>query len=285
MNLLVTAFDGIAFGALLFVLAVGLTMIFGLLDVLNLAHGALYMAGGYLALLIIGEAPVSLAVFIGVALLAVVAGLVLGGGLSAAIRPLRGRGHLDQALLTMGLAILLSEFLLQSVDRGFHSLAAPIGLDGSIAGSYPAYRVAVIVAGLAIAGATFWVFEKTRAGALVRAAVDDPEMLAATGVNVRRVRLGVVLAGCALAVFAGVLGGPLLNLRAGLDTEVLVLALIVIVVGGLASIRGAALGALLIGQVQTLGVALVPELAAYLLFAVMAAVLLWRPAGLFGRTA
>ncbi|NUT43883.1 MAG: branched-chain amino acid ABC transporter permease, partial [Thermoactinospora sp.] len=147
----------------------------------------------------------------------------------------------------------------------------------------PAYRVAVIVAGLAIAGATFWIFERTRAGALVRAAVDDPEMLAATGVNVRRIRLSVVLAGCALATLAGVLGGPLLNLRAGLDTEVLVLALIVIVVGGLASIRGAALGALLIGQVQTLGVALVPELAAYLLFAVMAAVLLWRPAGLFGR--
>ncbi|GAA4049960.1 branched-chain amino acid ABC transporter permease [Nonomuraea soli] len=283
MSLLVTAFDGIAFGCLLFVLAVGLTMIFGLLDVLNLAHGALYMAGGYLAFLVIGEVPTSLAVFIGVALLAVVAGLVLGGGLSVAIRPLTRRGHLDQALLTMGLAILLSEFLLQVADRGFHSLAAPRGLDGSIAGSYPAYRVAVIVAGLAIAGATFWIFERTRAGALVRAAVDDPEMLAASGVNVRRIRLSVVLAGCALATLAGVLGGPLLNLRAGLDTEVLVLALIVIVVGGLASIRGAALGALLIGQVQTLGVALVPELAAYLLFAVMAAVLLWRPAGLFGR--
>lgn len=285
MSLLVTAFDGIAFGCLLFVLAVGLTMIFGLLDVLNLAHGALYMAGGYVAYMIIGDAPASLAGFAMVAVVAVIAGLVLGGGLSVALRPLRTRGHLDQALLTLGLAILLSEFLLQVADRGFHTLAAPSGLDGSVAGSYPLYRLVVIVAGLVIAGVTFWVFEKTRAGALVRAAVDDPQMLAAIGVNVRRVRLWVVLAGCALATFAGVLGGPVLNLRAGLDTEVLVLALIVVVIGGLASIRGAALGALLIGEVQTLGVALVPEVAAYLLFAVMAGVLLWRPAGLFGRAA
>ncbi|WP_327088848.1 branched-chain amino acid ABC transporter permease [Nonomuraea sp. NBC_01738] len=285
MNLLVTAFDGLAYGCLLFILAVGLNMIFGLLDVLNLAHGAVYMAGGYLAYLVLGVGAMSLGAFAQAVLLAVGAGIVLGGLLSAAIAPLRTRGHLDQALLTLGLGIVLSEFMLRVVDRGFHTLAVPTGLDGQIAQSYPVYRVAVIAAGLVIAGSTFWVFERTRAGALVRAAVDDPQMLAAVGVNVRRVRLWVMVAGCALAGFAGVLGGPLLNLRAGLDTEVLVLALIVIVVGGLGSIRGAALGALLIGEVQTLGVALVPELAAYLLFAVMAGVLLWKPAGLFGRTA
>ncbi|MBB5082784.1 branched-chain amino acid ABC transporter permease [Nonomuraea endophytica] len=283
MSLLVNAFDGLAFGALLFVLAVGLTLIYGMLDVLNLAHGALYMAGGYIAYLLLGGASVSLGLWAGAALLVAALGVALGGVLSAAILPLRGRGHLDQALLTLGLAILLSEFLLGVVDRGFHTLPPPDGLDGSVLGSYPLYRVAVIAAGLVIGGIVYWIFERTRAGALVRAAVDDPGMLAAIGVNVARVRLSVMLAGCGLATFAGVLGLPLLNLRAGLDSEVLVLALIVIVIGGLASIRGAVVGALLVGQVQTVGVALAPELAAYLLFAVMAAVLLWNPSGMFGR--
>ncbi|MFD9942006.1 branched-chain amino acid ABC transporter permease [Nonomuraea sp. NPDC059023] len=283
MSLLVNAFDGLAFGALLFVLAVGLTLIYGMLDVLNLAHGALYMAGGYVAFLLLGGASVGLGMWAGAALLVAALGVGLGGVLSAAILPLRGRGHLDQALLTLGLAILLSEFLLGVVDRGFHTLPPPDGLDGSVLGSYPAYRVAVIAAGLVIGGIVYWIFERTRAGALVRAAVDDPGMLAAIGVDVARVRLSVMLAGCGLATFAGVLGLPLLNLRAGLDSEVLVLALIVIVIGGLASVRGAVVGALLVGQVQTVGVALVPELAAYLLFAVMAAVLLWNPSGMFGR--
>ncbi|MFI6298451.1 branched-chain amino acid ABC transporter permease [Nonomuraea sp. NPDC050790] len=283
MSLLVNAFDGLAFGALLFVLAVGLTLIYGMLDVLNLAHGALYMAGGYVAYLLLGGASVSLGMWAGAALLVAVLGVALGGALSAAMLPLRGRGHLDQALLTLGLAILLSEFLLGVVDRGFHTLPPPAGLDGSVLGDYPVYRVAVIAAGLVIGGVVYWVFERTKAGALVRAAVDDPGMLAAIGVDVGRVRLSVMLAGCGLATFAGVLGLPLLNLRAGLDSEVLVLALIVIVIGGLASVRGAVAGALLVGQVQTVGVALVPELAAYLLFAAMAAVLLWSPSGLFGR--
>jgi branched-subunit amino acid ABC-type transport system permease component len=281
---LVNVVDGLAVGGLLFLLAVGLTMIFGLVDMLNLAHGAVYMAGGYLAYAVLGSGATSVAAFAGVAVLVLLVGSVVGTGLTHALRPLRS--HLDQALLTLGLGLLISEGMLLLTDRGFHSLAEPgwlatsVGLAGQ---PYPVYRIAVIGISIAVAGATYYVFERTNAGTLARATVDDPEMVAAMGVDVRRVRLAVVVAGSSIAALAGVLGAPLLNLRPGMDVEVLVLALVVVVVGGLGSIKGALVGALIIGQVQTLGVSLVPEVAAYALFGVMALVLLARPSGLFGR--
>jgi branched-chain amino acid transport system permease protein len=284
--LLVNVVDGLAVGGLLFLLAVGLTMIFGLVDMLNLAHGAVFMAGGYVAFMVLGSQSSSLVMFAVVALGVLALGGVLGGGLTAAIRPIARRGHLDQALLTLGLGLLVSEGVLLLTDRGFHSVAPPAFLSGSVslAGeSYPLYRLAVIGVSLVIAAATYYVFERTRAGSLARATVDDPDMVAAMGVDVRRVRMAVIVAGSALATLAGMLGAPLLNLRPGGDVEVLVLALIVVVVGGLGSIKGAVVGALIIGQVQTLGVSLFPEIAAYALFGVMALVLLVRPGGLFGR--
>jgi branched-subunit amino acid ABC-type transport system permease component len=191
-------------------------------------------------------------------------------------------------MLTLGLGILVSEAVLIFVDRGFHSVAAPGPLARSVAlagESYPLYRLAVIAISLLVAAATYYVFERTKAGSLARATVDDPEMVAAMGVDVRKVRGAVIVAGSALAAFAGILGAPLLNLRPGADIEVLVMALIVVVIGGLGSIKGAVAGALIIGQVQTLGVSWFPEAAAYALFGVMALVLLVRPSGLFGREA
>lgn len=285
---LVNLIDGLSIGCLLFLLAVGLTMIFGLVDVLNLAHGALYMAGGYVAYLLLGGGAPSLLALVAVCVLVVVVGGALGLGLDLSVRPLGQRGHLDQALLTLGLSMLVSEGILLGVDRGFHSLDVPRSLAGSvsIAGApYPVYRLFVVGVGLFAVASTYYVFERTRLGSMARAAVDDPQMLAAVGVDVRRIRSGVIMGGCALAMFAGVLGAPLLNLQPGLDMQVLVLALIVVVVGGLGSIKGAAIGALGIGMVQTLGVALAPTVAAYALFGVMAVVLLIRPSGLFGREA
>ena len=286
-GLFVNVLDGVAIGGLLFLLAVGLTMIFGLVDVLNLGHGALYMAGGYSAFLVVGSGPVSLMDFLLVGLLVAVGGAAAGLGLGFAIRPLAGRGHLDQALLTLGLGLILAETLLLLAGRGFNSLPVPMELGRSVelldGQAYPLYRLVIIGVSVVVAVLTYVVFERTRAGALARATVDDPEMVAAMGVNVGRVRGAVVVAGASLAARAGVLGGPLLNLRPGIDTEVLVLALIVVVIGGLGSIKGAVMGALLIGQVQTLGVTLFPELAAYALFGVMVLVLLVRPGGLFGR--
>lgn len=285
-SLLVNIVDGLSIGGLLFLLAVGLTMIFGMVDVLNLAHGALYMVGGYAAYLLIGGASPALLALVGVCAVMLILGALLGKGLDLSVRPIGDRGHLDQALLTLGISMLVSEGLLLGVDRGFHSLEVPSALAGSVslAGSpYPVYRLVVIAVGVVVAIATFLVFERTRLGSLARAAVDDPEMLSAIGVDVRRVKGGVIMAGCALAVVAGVLGAPLLNLQPGIDMEVLVLSLIVVVIGGLGSIKGAAVGALGIGLVQTLGVALAPSVAGYVLFGVMALVLLVRPHGLFGR--
>ncbi len=287
-SLLVNIVDGLSIGCLLFLLAVGLTMIFGMVDILNLTHGAFYMVGGYMAYVLIGGASPTLLVLIGVCVLMLVIGALLGKGLDLSVRLLGDRGHLDQALLTLGISMLVAEGLLLGVDRGFHSLEVPSVLSGSVslAGSpYPVYRLTVIAVGVVVAVATFLVFERTRLGSLARAAVDDPEMLAAIGVDVRRIRGGVIMAGSALAVFAGVLGAPLLNLQPGIDMEVLVLSLIVVVIGGLGSIKGAAVGALGIGLVQTLGVSLAPSVAGYVLFGVMALVLLVRPHGLFGREA
>ncbi len=278
---LISILNGVARGLLLFTMAVGLSLIFGLADVLNLAHGAVFLLGAYMAFQFAGDGTG----FVVAVLAAVVLGVLLGGGLTAALRPISGRGHLDQALLTLGIAFVLSDIASIVWGNDFRSVPPPAFLRGStsvLGHAYPTYRLAVIVVGLAIAGAVYALFERTRLGAVVRAAVEDRAMVSALGINVGRVLVAVFAIGSALAAFGGVIGGPVLAVNPGLDWEVLILALIVVVIGGLGSIKGAFAGALLIGQVQSLGVALVPQLAAFLLFGAMAVVLLVRPEGLFG---
>jgi branched-chain amino acid transport system permease protein len=278
---LVSALNGIAIGLLLFTLAVGLSLIFGLMDVLNLAHGAIYLLGSYVAFQFARDGE-------GFGLAALVAlglGLLLGGGLVTAVRPIAARGHLDQALLTLGVAFVLSDAAAVIWGSDFRSVSSPTFLQGSVdvlGRSYPVYRLAVIVVGILIAAAVYVVFERTKLGAILRAAVDDRAMVAALGIDVGKVMASVFTAGTALAAFGGVIGAPILNVSPGLDWEVLILALIVVVVGGLGSVRGALIGALLIGQVQSLGVALLPQLASFALFGAMALVLLFRPEGLLG---
>jgi branched-subunit amino acid ABC-type transport system permease component len=286
--MLVNLLDGVAIGGLLFVLAVGLTLIFGLVDVLNLAHGALYMVGGYLALAITGGGRPSILGLVLIVLLMAVVGAGMGLLLSLSLKPIAGKDHLTQALLTLGLAMIVSELVLHLSGRGFKTLRVASGLSDSIeiAGSqFPVYRLVVIAVSALIALGTYLAFERTRLGSVTRAAIDDPQMLGSCGYNVGRVKVGVIAAGSALAAVAGVLGAPLLNLRPGLDTEVLTLALIVVVVGGLGSIKGVAIGALTIGILQTMGTAYLPEVASYLLFGLMLAVLLVRPQGLLGEAA
>ncbi len=278
---LISILNGVARGLLLFTMAVGLSLIFGLADVLNLAHGAVFLLGAYMAFQFAGDGTG----FVVAVLAAVVLGVLLGGGLTAALRPISGRGHLDQALLTLGIAFVLSDIASIVWGNDFRSVPPPAFLRGStsvLGHAYPTYRLAVIVVGLAIAGAVYALFERTQLGAVVRAAVEDRAMVSALGINVGRVLVAVFAIGSALAAFGGVIGGPVLAVNPGLDWEVLILALIVVVIGGLGSIKGAFAGALLIGQVQSLGVALVPQLAAFLLFGAMAVVLLVRPEGLFG---
>ena len=280
----ISLLNGLAIGLLLFTMAVGLSLIFGLMDVLNLAHGAVFALGSYLVWALVRDGQPFLVGLV----VAVIVGAVLGVGLALAVRPVASRGHLDQALLTLGISIILADLISGVWGNDFRSVRPPEILRGSVAifgDQYPTYRLAVIGIGLALAALVYVVFERTQLGAIVRAAVVDRAMVSALGINVTVVLVAVTALGTALAAFGGVIGAPILNVRPGLDSEVLILALIVVVIGGLGSIRGAFLGALLIGQVRSLGVALVPELASFLLFGAMALVLLFRPEGLFGETA
>jgi branched-chain amino acid transport system permease protein len=280
---LVSLLDGLAIGALLFMMAVGLSLIFGLMDVLNLAHGTLFLLGAYLAY----QLTALHLGFVPAALIALAVGGVLGWGFSHALRPIRRRGHLDQAVLTLGIALIGAQVFSIVWGDDVYSVAAPIGMGGSmlIAGhDYPVYRLLVIGVGTVIAIGVYLIFQRTNLGATVRAAVADQQMVEALGVNTRRVLFGVFAAGAALACFAGVIGSPILGPRPGLDDEVLLLALIVVVIGGLGSIVGVIVGAIIVGEVQSLGVVLLPQYASFLLFVVMALILVLRPAGILGHS-
>lgn len=284
---LIAVLNGLAIGLLLFIVAVGLSLVFGMMDVLNLAHGALFLAGAYIAWSLAGERP-TWAGWLAALAVAVVAGALAGGGLSLLTAPLANRSHLEQALLTLGVALVVAEVLSALFGDDVRGVNPPPGLDGtvSVAGNaYPGYRLLLIAVGAALALATHLVIERTRLGALVRASVADREMVAAVGIDARLIRAGVFVAGSVLATVAGVLGSPIYNARPGLDSTILILALVVVVIGGLGSVRGALVAALLIGQIESTGRALLSDLASFLLFGALAIVLALRPRGLFATAA
>ncbi|WP_251049216.1 branched-chain amino acid ABC transporter permease [Streptomyces sp. ISL-86] len=277
---LVSVIDGVAFGLLLFTLAVGLSLVFGMMDVLNLAHGTLYLVGAYVAYALSdGSLPGLL-----IALAAGAAVGTLGGAaLTLLTQPLARRGHLDQAVLTLGITFIAADLLTSAFGGEVLPTDPPSALRGSVGllgHTYPVYRLAFIGVAAVLAALVYLVFERSSLGALVRATVADRDMVRALGVDTRKVLYGVFAFGAALAALGGVLGAPILGPGPGVDEKVLVLSLVVVVVGGLGSVRGALVGALLIGQVQTLGVALLPEYAPFLLFGTMLAVLVVRPHGL-----
>jgi branched-chain amino acid transport system permease protein len=283
---LVTVVDGLAFGVLLFTIAVGLSLVFGVMDVLNLAHGALYLVGAYLAVRFVGHGQATLGAFALAGLAAVAVGAGAGAGLAVLTRPLAARGHLDQALLTLGVALIVGDLLSARFGDEVQSVPPPRFLAGSvgIAGrEYPSYRLAVIAAGLLLAVLVYLLVERSRTGALVRAAVADAPMARALGVDTGRLVVATFAFGVMLACLGGVLGAPVLGAYPGLDERVLILGLVVVVLGGLGSVQGAFLGALVVGQVEVLGVSLLPRYASFLVFGTMAAVLLLRPAGMLGR--
>jgi len=283
---LITVVDGLAFGVLLFVIALGLSLVFGVMDVLNLAHGAIYMLGAYVVAGMVGGGTVTLVVFLGAALLAAVLGGLAGWGLSAMVKPIAGRGHLDQALLTLGVALVVADLISMRFGNDVRTVPAPEPLTGSTSlfgQQYPVYRLLVIVVGLALAVGALLLIERTRIGSLVRAAVVDAQMVRALGVDTAKLVAGVFAAGAALAAFGGVMGAPILSAYPGLDDFALLLGLVVVIIGGLGSVSGALVGALIIGQVEVLGVSLLPTYASFLVFGAMALVLLLRPQGLFAK--
>jgi branched-chain amino acid transport system permease protein len=283
---LITVVDGLAFGVLLFVIALGLSLVFGVMDVLNLAHGAIYMLGAYVAAGMAGGGTVTLVAFMGAALIAAVVGGLAGWGLSAMVKPIAGRGHLDQALLTLGIALVVADLISMRFGNDVRTVPAPEPLTGSASlfgQPYPVYRLVVIVVGLVLATGALLMIERTRIGSLVRATVVDAQMVRALGVDTAKLVAGVFAAGAALAAFGGVMGAPILSAYPGLDDRALLLGLVVVIIGGLGSVSGALVGALIIGQVEVLGVSLLPTYASFLMFGAMALVLLLRPQGLFAR--
>jgi len=279
---LIQSFNGISYGALLFLLASGLTLIFGVMRIVNLSHGAYFLLGGYIALSVIWTTG-SWVLAVPVAALVVAAvGLVME---RIFLRPL-GFDPLRQVLLTVGFAFLFQQAALDIWGGNNLDITPPEMLRGStVIGELhlPIYRIFMI--GMAVVlGAILWlVMEKTRAGAMIRAAVDDSQMARGVGIDTSRVSMFIFALGAFLAALAGVIGGGFLGIYPGLDFEILPVAFAVVIIGGMGSLTGAAVGSLIVGLADNFGKALFPEVSYFTLYAPMVLILAVKPTGLFGR--
>jgi branched-chain amino acid transport system permease protein len=299
MLLLEQCLNGVAFGLLLFLLAAGLTLVFGIMDLVNLAHGSLYMMGAYFAATLAAWTGS----FVLAAVLALGATLILGMALEViALRKLYGRDHLDHVLATFGLILFFNELVRLVWGPGGRSLPLPDWLNTSIeilpGLPYPAYRIAIVVTSLAVALFLYVLVMRTRLGMLIRAGASNREMVAALGVNINLLYTLVFGLGAALAGLAGLMQAPIQTVQIGMGENILILAFVVIIIGGIGSIRGAFLAALLVGLIDTIGRAFLPDLmrlvlssrsasavapalSSMLIYLLMAAVLTLWPEGLF----
>ncbi len=279
---LIQAFNGISYGALLFLLGAGLSLIFGVMRIVNLSHGAYFLWGGYIALSVIW-ATGSWALSLPLAALAVaVLGLLME---RLFLRPL-GFDPLRQVLLTVGFAYLFQQGALDIWGGNNFEIDPPDALEHSVAvgGVYfPLYRVFMIATALVIGVAIWLAMEKTRIGAAVRATVDDAQMARGVGIDTNRISMLIFGLGAFLAALGGVIGGGFLGVYPGLDFEILPLAFAVVIIGGMGSLGGAAIGAMIVGLADNFGKALFPELSYFTLYAPMVLILAIRPTGLFGR--
>ena len=293
--------NGLQFGVMLFLMAAGLTLVFGVMGLINLAHGSLYMIGAFAAAIVAAKTGSFLFAMVASMAAAAFAGVLVE---MLVIRRLYNRDHLDQVLATFALILIFSEgtrWLFGSFPLYLNVpsyLSGPVSLPGGI--QYPLYRLVIIGVGLLVAAGLFLLIAKTRLGVQIRAGESDREMIAALGVNITRLYTIVFALGAALAGLAGALVGAIQSVQVGMGEPVLILAFVVIVIGGIGSIKGALVGALLVGLTNTLGGVLLPELfslfmdrssassvgsalASMLIYILMALVLVWRPAGLFGQ--
>jgi branched-subunit amino acid ABC-type transport system permease component len=277
------ALNGLSYGVLLFLLSVGLTLIFGMLDIVNLAHGSFYMLGAYAGLTMIA-ATNNFWLALAVAPLAV--GLIGALMERSVLRPLYRRPPLDQVLLTFGFIYLFEDVVKWIWGGRIRSIPPPDAFAGSVSlfgATVPSYRLFVIVFGLAMAVALWWLVERTRLGSIIRAGVFDAEMTAGLGINIGRVFTGVFAFGAALGGLSGVIAGPIQSASPPMGAGILIPALIVVVVGGLGSLKGSLVGSLIIGQAETFGKAWLPGASMLMIYVVMALIVLLRPQGLFGR--
>ncbi len=290
--------NGLQFGLMLFLLAAGLTLVFGIMDMINLAHGSLYMVGAFLAATLT-QATGSFTLGV---LLAIPATALVGMALEVSVlRTLYARDHLSQVLATFALILIINE-VVRMIWGSDLPLNAPAALSGPVqllpGMPYSAYRLLIIGVGFAVAALLYLVVTRTRIGMLVRAGASNREMAMAMGVDINRLFTLVFGFGAALCAIAGAMLGPLLAVQVGMGESILILAFVVIVIGGIGSIRGALVGSILVGMVDTVGRAFIPHLlrefispafagaigpalASILIYVLMAAVLFWRPQGLF----
>jgi branched-chain amino acid transport system permease protein len=297
--LLVQMLNGLQFGILLFLVAAGLTLVFGVMDFINLAHGVQYMIGAYLGATL---AALTGSFWLGL-LLALPTTLAFGLLLEFLVfRHFYDRDHLSQVLATFGVILVLNQGVKAVFGAAPMQMPVPEWLTGGVVIMegllYPTYRLAILAAGLATAALLWFLVERTKVGMLVRAGASNAPMLSALGVDVRRLFMVVFGFGAMLAGFAGVMAAPILSVEPGMGDNLLILAFVVIVIGGIGSIRGAFLAALIVGLVETLGRSVVPDLmrlfldpsaarqtgaalASMLIYIVMAAILAFRPSGLF----
>jgi branched-chain amino acid transport system permease protein len=275
--------NGVQFGVMLFLMSAGLTLVFGIMGLINLAHGSLYMAGAFMAAATLKyTGSFALAV-----LVAMPATALIGAFMETLVlRRFYERGHLDQVLVTFGLVLVMNDL----TRLAFGVIPLPMPLPAALAGSvevmpglpYPVFRLAILGAGLTVAAALYFIVVHTRVGMWIRAGASDRPIASALGVDVQRVFALVFAAGASLAGLAGLMAGPISAVQAGMGEPVLILALVVTVLGGIGSIRGAFFGALIIGIVDTFGrVLLSPALGSMTIFLAMAAILTVRPKGLF----
>ncbi len=284
---LVQCLNAVQYGLLLFLVASGLTLIFGIMGVINLAHGSFYMIGAYMAY---GLSPWVAAHLGGGFFTALALGLVLSIALGYVlewvfISYLYEREHLQQVLMTYGLILVFEELRSLVAGDDVHGVAPPAWLAGTIPlgdlMTYPVYRLFMSGVCLLVAAALFAVIARTRLGMAIRAGASNREMVQSLGIDIRFLYRVVFAAGVALAVLAGMIAAPVSSVYPGMGSQVLIVCFVVVVIGGIGSIRGALVAALLVGIVDTFGKVLFPQAAGVLVYVLMAAILLWRPEGLF----
>ena len=283
-SFLIQLLNSVQYGLLLFLVASGLTLIFGIMGIINLAHGSFYMIGAYMAF--------SLASLTGSLLVAIVLGMALSVLLGVVLEwalfsHLYKRDHLEQVLLTYGLILVFEELRSIIVGDDVHGVNVPDLLNWSLpltdTLSYPVYRLFMSAVCVLVAGLLYFLIRRTRLGMMIRAGASNREMVQSLGLNINLVYRLVFALGVGLAAFAGMIAAPVSSVYPGMGTQVLIICFVVVVIGGIGSIWGALVAALLIGFVDTFVKVLIPEAAGVAVYVLMAAILLWRPEGLFRR--
>ena len=281
---LIQTLNSLQYGLLLFLVASGLTLVFGIMGIINLAHGSFYMIGAYLAF-VLTSATGSLVTAIALGIpLALAFGAFLEWALFALLYK---RDHLEQVLLTYGLILIFEQLRSLLVGDDVHGVAIPAFLDASIqlteVMSYPVYRLAISAVCIVLAIALYFVIQRTRLGMMIRAGNDDRTMVESLGININMIYRIVFALGVALAALAGMLASPISSVFPNMGSHVLIISFVIVVIGGIGSVWGALVAALIVGVADTFGKVLVPELSGIVVYVVMAVVLLWRPEGILKK--